>query len=105
MKASAYGIANLKVIMNNLRDWTYVEGSDYTELGEMYGEVQSQFNSYMGHVGRYVGGVKEEYKNIDQEGVIYTHAPKAKQKKRGKFLNDELFNTPMWMLDDEIIKD
>ena len=81
MKASAYGIKNLKVIMNNLRNWTYVEGSDYAELGEMYGEVQSQFNRYMGHVGRYVGGVKEEYKNIDQEGVIYSHAPKAKQKK------------------------
>jgi len=103
MKASTYGITNLKVIMNNLRDWTYVEGSDYSELNEMYGEVQSQFNRYMGHVGRYVGGVKEEYKNADQEGVVYTHAPKAKQKEAIKFLNEELFNTPKWMLDDEII--
>lgn len=103
MKASAYGIKNLKLIMNNLRNWTYVEGSDYTELGEMYGEVQSQFNRYMGHVGRYVGGVKEEYKNIDQEGVIYSHAPKAKQKEAVAFLNDNLFNTPEWMLDEEII--
>ena len=103
MKASAYGIANLKVIMDNLRDWTYVEGSDYTELNEMYGEVQSQFNRYMGHVGRYVGGVKEEYKNIDQEGMIYTHAPKAKQKEAVAFLNDHLFKTPKWMLDEEVI--
>ncbi len=103
MKASAYGIKNLQLIMTNLRNWTYVEGSDYTELGEMYGEVQSQFNRYMGHVGRYVGGVKEEYKNIDQDGVIYTHAPKAKQKEAVAFLNDNLFDTPDWMLDEEII--
>lgn len=103
MKASVYGIKNLKVIMNNLRDWTYVEGSDYTELQEMYGEVQSQFNRYMGHVGRYVGGVKEEYKNADQEGAVYTHAPKAKQKEAVAFLNKQLFQTPEWMLDDEII--
>lgn len=103
MKASAYGIANLKVIMNNLRDWTYVEGSDYSELEEMYGEVRSQFNRYMGHVRTYVGGVKEDYKTVDQEGKVYTHAPKVKQKEAVAFLNENLFNTPMWMLDTEII--
>ncbi|WP_339694684.1 zinc-dependent metalloprotease [uncultured Roseivirga sp.] len=103
MKASDYGIRNLKIIMNNLKKWTYVPGSDYTELEEMYGEVQSQFNRYMGHVGRYVGGVKEDYKTVDQEGAVYTHAPKAKQKEAVKFLNDQLFNTPKWILDNEIL--
>ncbi len=103
MKASTYGIKNLKVIMNNLQKWTYVPGSDYSELEEMYGEVQSQFNRYMGHVGRYVGGVKEEYKTADQAGVVYTHAPKELQKDAIRFLNAELFNTPMWILDSEII--
>ena len=103
MKASAYGIKNLKLIMNNLQNWTYVEGSDFTELEEMYGEVRSQFNRYMGHVGRYVGGIKEEYKNIDQEGAVYTHAPKAKQKEAVAFINDNLFTTPKWMLDQEIL--
>jgi uncharacterized protein DUF4953/uncharacterized protein DUF5117/uncharacterized protein DUF5118 len=103
MKASMYGIKNLKVIMTNLRDWTYVPGSDYTELGEMYGEVQSQFNRYMGHVGRYVGGVKEDYKSSDQEGVVYSFAPKAKQKEAVQFINDNLFNTPTWILDKEIL--
>lgn len=103
MLASGYGIENLKRIMTNLRDWTYVTGSDYTELGEMYGEVRSQYNRYMGHVRRYVGGVKEDYKTPDQDGMVYTHAPKAKQKEAVKFLNDQLFNTPMWMLDNEIL--
>lgn len=103
MKASMYGIKNLKVIMTNLRDWTYVEGSDYSELQEMYGEVQSQFNRYMGHVGRYVGGVKEDYKSSDQEGAVYSFAPKAKQKEAVQFINDNLFNTPTWILDQEII--
>lgn len=103
MKASMYGIKNLKVIMTNLRDWTYEPGSDYSELEEMYGEVRSQFNRYMGHVGRYVGGVKENYKTADQDGLVYTHAPKAKQKEAVKFITDNLFNTPKWMLDQEII--
>lgn len=103
MKASTYGINNLKTITENLRKWTYVEGSDYTELEEMYGEVQSQFNRYMGHVSRYVGGVKEDYKSVDQEGVVYTHAPKEKQKEAVAFLNKQLFSTPEWMLDKEIL--
>lgn len=103
MKASAYGIANLKRIMTNVRNWTYAQGSDYTELEEMYGEIRSQFNRYMGHVGRYVGGVKEDYKTADQDGLVYTHAPKAKQKEAVKFLNDQLFTTPTWMLDTEIL--
>ena len=103
MRASNYGIENLKRIMKNLRDWTYVEGSDYSELEEMYGEVRSQFNRYMGHVGRYVGGVKEDYKTADQDGMVYTHAPKAKQKEAVEFLNNQLFNTPKWMLDNEIL--
>ncbi|MFY0591650.1 MAG: zinc-dependent metalloprotease [Roseivirga sp.] len=103
MKASAYGIANLKRIMTNLRDWTYTPGSDYSELREMYGEVGSQFNRYMGHVGSYLGGVKKETKTADQEGVIYTHAPKAKQKEAVMFIADNLWNTPKWMLDKEIL--
>ena len=103
MKASMYGIKNLKRIMTNLRDWTYTVGSDYSELQEMYGEIGSQFNRYMGHVGSYVGGVKKETKTADQDGVVYTHAPKAKQKEAVKFINDNLFTTPTWMLDKEIL--
>lgn len=103
MKASMYGIMNLKRIMTNLRDWTYTPGSDYSELQEMYGEVGSQFNRYMGHVGRYVGGVKENYKTADQDGAVYTHAPKGKQKEAVKFIIDNLFNTPKWMIDNDIL--
>jgi len=103
MKASGYGIANLKRIMTNLRDWTYTPGSDYSELQEMYGEISSQFGRYMGHVGSYVGGVKKETKTADQEGLIYTHAPKEKQKEAVKFIADNLFTTPKWMLDTEIL--
>lgn len=103
MKASEYGIKNLQVIMKSLRDWTYTEGGDYSELAEMYGEVRNQFNRYMGHIGRYVGGIKEDYKSTDQDGVVYTHAPKAKQKEAVAFINKHLFNTPKWMLDEEIL--
>jgi len=103
MKASAYGIMNLKRITNNLEAWTYEKGDDFTNLEEMYGEVQGQFRRYMGHVAKYVGGIKEDYKSVDQEGPVYTYAPKAKQEEAIAFLNAQLFTTPEWLLDKDIL--
>ena len=102
VKASTYGIANLKRIMPKLMEWTTEDGEDYDDLETMYGQVLSQFNRYMGHVANNVGGVYEYYKTADQEGAVYTHVPKAHQKKCLQFLNNELFATPDWMLDETI---
>ena len=43
VKASEYGIANLKRIMPKLIDWTTEDGETYSELGYMYGQVLGQF--------------------------------------------------------------
>lgn len=102
MKASAYGIANLKRIVPNLIKWTAEDGKDYSDLGTMYGEVLGQYNRYMGHVTANIGGVYEIYKTYDQKGDVYTHVDKAKQKEALQFLQKELFTTPEWLLDNDI---
>lgn len=103
VKASSYGIANLKRIMPNLIDWTSKKGENYSDLSEMYGHVVSQFNRYMGHVSSNVGGVYENYKTSDQNGFVYTHVDKDRQKQSLKYVIDELFKTPTWLIDKEII--
>ena len=50
IKASAYGIANVKRIVPNLIKWTAEKGKNYDDLETMYGHVLSQFGRYMGHV-------------------------------------------------------
>ncbi len=102
MKASAYGIKNLKRILPNLERWTSKKGETYDELATMYGQVLGQFNRYMGHVAANVGGVYEHYKTADQEGAVYTHVDKDHQRKALRFINKELFATPKWMLDKNI---
>nr|WP_236027576.1 zinc-dependent metalloprotease [Gelidibacter pelagius] len=102
MKASAYGIANLKRIVPNLIKWTAEDGKDYSDLGTMYGEVLGQYNRYMGHVTANIGGVYEIYKTYDQEGAVYTPVGKAKQKEALQFLQKELFATPEWLLENDI---
>lgn len=100
--ASEYGIKNLKRIVPNLMEWTTEAGEDYDDLGEMYGHVISQFNRYMGHVTTNIGGVYQHYKTADQEGAVYTHVDKAHQKNCLNFLHDQLFETPEWLIDNDI---
>ena len=103
VKASEYGILNLKRIIPNLNKWTSEDGKDYSDLQTMYGQVLSQFNRYMGHVSSNIGGVYQYYKTYDQEGPVYTHVKKSHQKKCMNFLNDQLFETPTWMIDNNIL--
>ncbi|MEP2236802.1 MAG: zinc-dependent metalloprotease [Maribacter sp.] len=104
MKASAYGIANLKRIVPKLIEWTAEDGKTYEDLDKLYGQIFSQFNRYMGHVSNNIGGVYENHKTYDQEGAVYTAVPKEKQQRAMAFLQEQLFNTPMWMLDQDILE-
>ncbi|MEB2779010.1 zinc-dependent metalloprotease [Algoriphagus sp. C2-6-M1] len=105
VKASEYGIANLKRIMPNLMEWTAEPNKpykDFDDLEEMYGQVITQFNRYMGHVKTNVGGVAEVYRAVGQDLPVYTHTSKDIQKLAVAFLNKELFTTPAWMMQDDI---
>ena len=103
VKASEYGIANLKRIMPKLIDWTTKDGETYTELGYMYGQVLGQFGRYMGHVSNNIGGIYQYYKTSDQDGAVYTHAKKSHQQNCMNFLHNQLFETPKWMINKEIL--
>lgn len=103
VKASNYGIANLKRIVPKLIDWTYEEGKNYDDLSTLYDQVFSQFNRYMGHVRSNIGGVYQYNKTYDQEGAVFTHVSKNRQSNSMAFLHQQLFTTPYWMLDKNIL--
>lgn len=102
VKASLYGIANLKRIVPNLQKWVNEPGENFDDLREMYGHVLGQYNRYMGHVAGNIGGIYKYNKTTDQEGAVYTHVDKADQEKCMNFLHEQLFQTPVWLLDQEI---
>jgi hypothetical protein len=103
IKASDYGIKNLKRIVPNLIKWTTKEGETYDDLITMYGHVVSQFNRYMGHVTTNIGGVYKFSKTADQEGDVFENVDKEHQKNCLTFLNEQLFETPEWLIDKDII--
>ena len=101
--ASEYGIKNMKRLAANLINWTKEEAGHYENLQSMYTAMLGQFNRYMNHVLRNIGGIYETPKSEEQAGDIYEPTPKAKQVAALQFLNRQLFTTPSWLLDKSIL--
>jgi len=103
VKASEYGLANLKKVVPNLVEWTAEDGQGYSELAEVYRELGYMWSGYIRHVTANVGGVYETRKTSNQEGVVYQHVPKNIQKSAVKFLNDHAFTSHDWLLNREVL--
>ncbi|ACU58921.1 zinc-dependent metalloprotease [Chitinophaga pinensis] len=103
MKSGIYGIKNLQRIMPNLLTWTKEENEGYGNLTELYREVNTQFGRYLGHVAKNIGGIYETPKTVEQEGGVYEAVPKVIQLEAVQFLNDQVFTTPKWLLDKDIL--
>jgi len=103
MKASDYGIKNLKRILPNLIEWSKENGEDYDELNGLYNSLTGQYRRYMGHVTKNVGGIYETPKTYDMDGNTYEVVPSAIQNEAVAFLNEQLFKTPKWLLDQNIL--
>jgi hypothetical protein len=105
MKASDYGIMNLKRILVKLPEWTREPNQGYEDLDNMYNQVVLQFDRYMGHVAKNIGGIYENPKTVEDAGVVYEYTPAATQKEAMDFLDRQLFTTPKWLLENQILND
>lgn len=104
VKASEYGMKNLKRVVPNLIEWTKGDnGDDYANLTEMYKNVLKQWDRYQGHVLKNLAGVPQTAKSIDQPGAIYGYTPRIAQKEAVAFLCKEVLQTPEWLLDTAIL--
>ncbi len=99
MKASTYGVMNLKRIIGQLPEWNIEEGDQYRNVSRMYSALVSQFNRYLGHVSANIGGRFVTYKSVEQAGPIYEAVPKERQKEALAWLNANLFQKPVWLVD------
>lgn len=103
MKASEYGIKNLQYILTKLPDWTREPNEDYKNLENMYGQLTAQYNRYLGHVTKNIGGIYENPKTVEQAGPVYERTPADMQKEALAFLDKNLFTTPLWLIDKPLL--
>ena len=104
MIASTYGIKNLQRIVDNLEKWTKTPNEDYANLDMMYDQVTGQFRRYLGHVSKYIGGQMETPKTAEQSGAVYEVVAKKDQKEAMKFLDENVFTTPQWLIKKDIFE-
>ena len=94
VKASEYGIKNLKRVMQHLPQWTKEENDQYDDLVEMYKAVADQFNRYMNHVAKNIGG---RYINNMPGLEPYAPVPAARQREALQYLGRNIFEAPEWL--------
>ena len=103
MIAGKYGVKNLQRVIDNLEAWSTKPNEDYSVLADRYNQVSGQFSRYLGHVAKYIGGVMETPKTVEQKGAVYELVSKTEQKEALKFLNDYAFTTPNWILKKDVL--
>ena len=103
VKASTYGIKNLKIVAKNLSGWTSDQTNNYDDLSELYGELLSVWNRYVGHVSGNIGGVYQYNKKPNQKGFVYNPVSKEKQKEAMVWLQRNAFKTQNWLVDKTIL--
>lgn len=103
VKATYYGLKNLKIVASNLDEWTSKEGKPYDDLKELYGELLSVYRRYIYHVAAIIGGVNETLINKGQDATPYQNVSRAKQLEALASLKTNLWESPRWLMDAELI--
>jgi len=104
VRASRYGIANLRLVAPRLPEWTATPGEDWSDLNELYGELVQSYGRYVGHVTTLVGGMYRTSKATDQDGPVFEPVPAHRQRDAMRFFVDEVFTTPTWLVDPALLR-
>ena len=103
IKASNYGLMNLKIVSQNLEKWTTKEGMNFGDLNELYGELISVYRRYIYHVSSIIGGVNQTLMNKGQSSIPYKNVSKDQQLRAINFLYENLWSSPIWLYDKKVI--
>ena len=105
VRATSLGVKNLQRVADLLLTATTgKQGDPYDELTEVYGRLIGQWTTEMNHVTQLVGGFLSQQKHIGQTGVRFTSVPRVRQAEAVKFLLDNAFQTPQFMVKPDILR-
>ena len=100
MKASDYGIKNLKRVMKNLEKWTAQPDGQYDDLSDIYKGTLSQFQRYCGHVQKNIRG---RYRNTVPGMKPYDYVPKNLQQEAVQWMGRHVLEAPLWLYPQSIV--
>ncbi|WP_188049853.1 zinc-dependent metalloprotease [Flavobacterium sp. GP15] len=103
VKASEYGLKNLKRVVNNILEWTYEKDDTYYETGKLYIGTIGQWQLYNRHVLNNIGGV---YLNATVHGdnkQSYIPVAALTQNNATDYIIKNVLTIPEWLFFNPIL--
>lgn len=95
VKASKYGVKNIRYILLNMKKWMTEPGAKYDDLEDSYLAVLRQYERYLSHVGTAIGGIYQNYPVQGQQQLPYVYTSKKENKAAVAFILEQYHNLPI----------
>jgi hypothetical protein len=104
VKSTRYGFMNLRKVVTYISAAATQPGEDNGDLKELYDRTVGQWATEAGHVATVIGGDVVQYKSGSQPGAVYTPLSRARQQEAMRFLNENVFATPTYLIQPAIAR-
>ncbi len=104
VKATGWGIANIKREVDYLIPTTRKPMEGWDDLDMLYGRLIGQWRTELGHVANVVGGTDSRECHGNQEGVRFVPINRERQRAAVAFLSENAFPTPTFFLVEDVLR-
>ena len=98
VKSTGLGFRNLRRVVSYIATTATIPGEDNDDLRELYDRTVQQWGTEANHVATVVGGEQVQYKSGSQSGAVYTPLSRARQQDAMRFINENVFQTPTYLI-------
>ncbi|MEX0909535.1 MAG: zinc-dependent metalloprotease, partial [Gemmatimonadaceae bacterium] len=102
VKSTALGFRNIERVVGYIATAAIRPGEDNSDLRELYDRTVGQWANEANHVATLVGGGTVQHKSGSQPGPVYTPVSRARQAEAVRFINQNVFRTPTYLIRPEI---
>jgi len=102
VKSTGLGFRNIQRTMGYIADAATSPLDDNSDLAELYNRTVGQWATEANHVATMIGGGTVQYKSGGQPGPVYVAMPRARQQAAVRFLNENVFRTPTYLIRPEL---
>lgn len=97
VKASWYGLKNLKRVTDSILVWTHQKDENYDKAGKLFTEVINQWQLYNMHIVNNIGGLKLNRIVFDDGQENYQPIDYQRQKQAIDYLTENVIRIPQWL--------
>jgi hypothetical protein len=102
VKSTTLGFKNIQRVLGYIANATKSDFDDNSDVAELYNRTVNQWATEANHVATLVGGGTVQYKSGGQPGPVYVAMPRARQQEAVRFLNENVFRTPTYLVRTEL---